>query len=111
MNKNIFDGHLIGVVSRDSTAIIARERPAKFATAKAKEKTPKTPNTTTYASAVNAATTPIKKDRGRPHKGALPVVAEPKRVKIQLTQTVQKMLADLPKNFDRGSKKIPKTMR
>ena len=104
--KNTFDDHLIGAVSRDSTAIIARERPAKSATAKEKEKAPGT--TTTDTGTVNAVATPIKRGRGRPRKGTPPVVAEPKRVEIQLSQTVQQMLADLPKDCDRGSKKNAK---
>lgn len=75
---------LIGHISRDGTAIEAREKPA----AKAKS--------TTLA---EAKQTP----RGRPKKGE---VREPVLSKItqQLTQTLPDLLATLPKVCDRGTK-------
>jgi hypothetical protein len=75
---------LIGHISRDGTAIEAREKPAKQA---------------------EATSEPAKKavKRGRPKAGE---VREPKvsRIGQQLTQTLPAMLAELPKACARGSK-------
>lgn len=75
---------LIGHISRDGTAIEAREKPVK------------TPPVTTEAK-------PAQIKRGRPKKGE---VRETKRTRIgqQLTQTLKEMLAGLPKACDRGTK-------
>lgn len=69
-------------VSRDSTAVEARETPAKK---------PK----------------PVKKEkrkRGRPKKGEVVPPPEPSRLVTQLTQTPEAALADLPRVCDIGSK-------
>ncbi len=76
---------LIGHVSRDSTAITGREKPAK------KVKEPKVP-----------------RKRGRPARGENRPPAQPKRLDVQRTQTAQEALADLPKVCDRGTKKNAK---
>jgi len=73
---------LIGHVSRDSTAIIGREKPAK------KIKKPK-----------------IAKKRGRPAKGEK---RPPKRIEAQRSQSVSEAIALLPKVCDRGTKKNAK---
>lgn len=73
---------LVGHVSRDSTAIIGREKPLK------KVKEPKVP-----------------RKRGRPAKGENRPPAAPKRLDRQRTQTAQEAIADLPKVCDRGTKK------
>jgi hypothetical protein len=73
---------LIGHISRDSTALAGREKPAK------KVKPPKTP-----------------KKRGRPVKGEVRPPAEPKRLDLQRSQTAEEALAQLPKVCDRGVKK------
>jgi hypothetical protein len=73
---------LIGHISRDSTALAGREKPAK------KVKLPKTP-----------------KKRGRPVKGEVRPPAEPKRLDLQRSQTAEEALAQLPKVCDRGVKK------
>ena len=75
---------LIGHISRDGTAIEAREKPAK-----------KTP--------VVAESVAREIQRGRPKQGD---VREPKRTRIgqQLTQTLKEMLAELPQACDRGTK-------
>ncbi len=73
---------LIGHISRDGTAIEAREKPVKPVT-----------------------TEPIarKIQRGRPKKGEVRE-AKLKRIGRQLTQTLKEMLAELPKACDRGTK-------
>ncbi|MGK2908144.1 MAG: transposase, partial [Desulfuromonadales bacterium] len=73
---------LIGHISRDSTALAGREKPAK------KVKPPKMP-----------------KKRGRPAKGEVRPPAEPKRLDLQRSQTAEEALAQLPKVCDRGVKK------
>ena len=75
------DGHLVEHISRDATAIAAREKPAPKA-AKLKKA----------------------RRRGRPRKGE----EEPKesrRLERQLTMTLRQMLEDLPKSCDMGMKK------
>ncbi len=76
---------LIGHISRDSTALVGREKPAK------KVKPPKT-----------------RKKRGRPVQGEVRPSAEPKRLDIQRCQTAEEALAQLPKVCDRGVKKNAK---
>lgn len=81
---------LIGHISRDSTAITARERP---------QPKPATPSTTKLTSS------PTKK-RGRPRKDA-PVVIVPQpptRIEQQQTQSLATMLRDLPRDCDVGCK-------
>lgn len=76
---------LIGHVSRDSTAIIGREKPAQ------KVKLPK-----------------VAKKRGRPAKGEKRPPAEPKRLEIQRSQSAAEAIALLPAVCDRGTKKNAK---
>lgn len=78
---------LVGHISRDSTDIKGREKPAK------KEK-----NTKKKA----------KRKRGRPKKGEKPLPKEPTRLEQQFTMTKEDMLAELPKDCDRGCKKNSK---
>jgi len=73
---------LIGHVSRDSTAIIGREKPAK------KTKKPK-----------------VAKKRGRPAKGEK---RPPKRIEAQRSQSASEAIALLPKVCDRGTKRNAK---
>ncbi len=75
---------LIGHISRDSTAIEAREKAAKR---------PK-----------NKETEKPKRKRGRPKKGAPPTPKEEKRLERQRSMTLPEMLIDLPKECDIGSK-------
>lgn len=72
---------LVGHISRDSTAIEAREKPVKVAK-------PDKP----------------KRKRGRPRKGEV-VVKEPRRLEYQGTMTLAEMLADLPKHCNVGTKR------
>lgn len=75
-------------VSRDSTAVAARERPAKREKKAEEEKPPAE-----------------KRKRGRPKKGEERPAPEPKRLDVQLGQSAEESLADLPKACDWGSKK------
>ena len=69
------DGHLVEHISRDATAIEAREKPA----AKPKAAKPKR-----------------RRKRGRPRKGEARA-KEPSRLERQLTMSLPQMLADLPR--------------
>lgn len=80
--KQYLGNELIGHISRDGTAIEAREKPVK---------------------ALAVTTEPIarKIKRGRPKSGE---VRGLKRIGRQLTQTLKEMLAELPRACGRGSK-------
>lgn len=77
---------IAGHVSRDSTAIEAREKPAP--------KEPKPPGE--------------KRKRGRPKKGEEPAPKEPKRLELQPKRSLEENLEDLPKDCDKGGKKNSK---
>jgi len=78
--SKVYEKQLVGHVSRDSTAIEAREKPLR------KKKEDKKP-----------------KKRGRPKKGE-ERPKEPKRLDRQLEMTQEERLADLPKTCDVGAK-------
>ena len=80
------DGHLVEHISRDATAIEAREKAA----AKPKAAKPKR-----------------RRKRGRPRKGEARA-KEPSRLERQLTMSLPQMLADLPRACDVGSKRNAK---
>ena len=82
-----FETSVVGHVSRDSTAIEAREKPAPKPE-KDKKANPK-------------------RRRGRPRKGEV-VVKEEKRLDKQLRLDVPEMIADLPTRCDRGAKRNAK---
>ena len=77
---------LIGHLSRDGTAIPARERPARA-----------------EAEASPAATEPAKK-RGRPARGEARPEAKSSPLERQRQQTLAEMLAEIPTQCDRGTK-------
>ena len=77
---------LVGHISRDSTAIEAREKPLRK---------PSQPSLHIEA----------KKKRGRPQKGTPPKIKSPTRLEQQQGQTFEQMVATLPKACDRGCKK------
>ena len=77
------DGHLVEHISRDATAIEAREKPR-----------PK-------------AAKPKRRKRGRPRKGE-ERAKERSRLERQLTMTLPQMLADLPRACDVGTKRNAK---
>ena len=79
--------HLVGHISRDATAIEAREKPAK------REKPP---------------AEPPKRKRGRPRKGEVVPPKEPRRIERQMSQTRSEMMADLPTACDVGTKRNAK---
>ena len=80
------DGHLVEHISRDATAIEAREKPRP----KAKAEEPKG-----------------RRKRGRPRKGE-ERSKEPSRLERQLTMSLPQMLADLPRVCDVGTKRNAK---
>ena len=86
--KASYDDAVVGHISRDSTAIHGRERPAPKAKPKPK---------------------PAKRRRGRPRKGE-EVVKEPTRLERQLNggMTLERMLDDLPTRCDVGTKRNAK---
>ena len=83
--KETHADRLIGHISRDSTAIAARERPTK----------PDRP----------APAAQPKRKRGRPRKGEIRPTAPPRRIERQPGMTLTAMLAELPRNCDLGAKR------
>ena len=81
---------LIGPISRDSTAIEARETPVTSAE-------PKPP-------------APAKRKRGRPGKGEARPVAPLRRIERQRGMSVAAMLQDLPQHCDVGTKRNAKAI-
>ena len=82
---------LVGHLSRDSTEIEGRERPAAKEEGKTKEKP-------------QAAA----RKRGRPKRGEERPAAEPTRIEKQTTMTLEEMLRDLPTECNVGSKRNSK---
>jgi hypothetical protein len=88
--KQAYKDRLVGHISRDATAIEAREKPVK--------------------SAPPAASTPArpKRKRGRPRKGEVVETKEPRRLERQASMSLAAMLADLPKHCAVGTKRNAK---
>lgn len=84
LTERYMSEHVVGHISRDSTEIIAREKPVP------KQKKADTPKP--------------KRKRGRPKKGETVLPKEPTRIERQQSMTIDEMLADLPTLCDRGSK-------
>ena len=82
--KRTHKDRLVGHISRDATAIEAREKAVKVAT-------PETP----------------KRKRGRPKNGVV-VEKEPRRLERQATMSLAEMLNDLPKHCAVGTKRNAK---
>ena len=93
--KTHLGGALIGHLSRDGTAIHARERPART---KVAETTNETADTM-----IPAAIRPSKK-RGRPARGEQRPAAKIAPLERQRQQTLAQMMADIPSICDRGTK-------
>jgi transposase len=90
MIKTHFDDKLVGHVSRDSTAIHAREKPIKVKKDNNMEEVHK--NT--------------KRKRGRPKKGEILIPKQITRLQRQATEmSLDEMIGDLPVACDRGTKK------
>ena len=90
--ERTLEGRVVGVVARDATEIEAREKPVE----KDGKDDPPPP----------AAEPP--KRRGRPRKGEERPKPEPSRLERQATQSLAKMLAELPTACDVGCKKNSK---
>src|SRR5215472_7493921 len=88
--KQAYKDRLVGHISRDATAIEAREKPVK--------------------SAPPAASTPArpKRKRGRPKKGEVVETKELRRLERQTSMSLAAMLADLPKHCAVGTKRNAK---
>ena len=84
--KQTHRNRLVGHISRDATAIEAREKPARTAPA---EKAPK-------------------RKRGRPRNGEAAPAKEPRRLERQVDMTLAAMLADLPTACAVGTKRNAK---
>ena len=82
--KETLGEQLIGHISRDGTAIEAREKPAK------KDKVPE-------------SVPVIAKKRGRPCKGEVRE-AKPAKLELQQGKSLEQLLRELPRECDRGSK-------
>ncbi len=84
--KDYLSGELLGHISRDSTAIVGREKPASKVDPK-----PKKPG-----------------KRGRRTQGAEPLALKEKRLDRQARQGAEEAIAELPVACDRGVKKNAK---
>jgi hypothetical protein len=87
--KQAYADRLVGHISRDATAIEAREKPVKPA-------------------AEASAAAPAKRKRGRPRKGEVVEKKEPRRLERQAGMSLAEMLADLPKHCAVGTKRNAK---
>ena len=85
--KKTHKDRLVGHIARDATAIAAREKPVR---------------------AVPAAPATPKRKRGRPKKGEVVAKPEPRRLELQVGQTLSQMLADLPTSCNVGTKRNAK---
>ena len=86
MVREAYREKIVGHVSRDSTAINAREKPAK------------NPNSET------AAEKALPKKKGRPRKGEERAPKDPTRIERQQKMSLPEILADLPRGCDVGGK-------
>ncbi len=113
VHEALIDEHLgdelIGHLSRDGTAIEARERPARKeaivqgpATSAAAQSDPDLFEST--VGEVCTAETPTKKKRGRPRRGDVRPPAKASPIQRQRQQTLPQMLRDIPTACDRGTK-------
>ena len=91
--KEHLGGALIGHLSRDGTAIEARERPAGAAD-----------KALAQASQVHSAPAAAPRKRGRPRRGEVRA-PKPTPISRQRGQTLAQMIAELPRPCDRGSKR------
>ena len=90
---------LIGHIARDSTAICAREKPA------AKLKVAQAPADLVTAPATLATpATPVPRKRGRPRRGEVVAPKPQTRLERQQGQTLARMIAELPRQCDIGTK-------
>ena len=91
--KRTYEDRLVGHISRDATAIEAREKPVK-----------------TAPPARSTAARP-KRKRGRPRKGEVVEKKEPRRLERQGDMSLAEMLAELPRHCAVGTKRNAKGHR
>ena len=89
--KRTHEDRLVGHISRDATAIEAREKPVKTAAPEAS----------------TSAQLP-KRKRGRPRKGEVVEKKEPRRLERQADMSLAEMLSDLPTHCAVGTKRNAK---
>jgi len=89
--KRSHEERLVGHISRDATAIEAREKPV-----------------TTAAPEASTSAQPPKRGRGRPRKGEVVEKKEPRRLERQADMSLAAMLADLPTHCAVGTKRNAK---
>ena len=87
IKRTLGGDHIVGHISRDATAIEAREKPAKVEKPQADGP---------------------KRKRGRPRKGGVVSPKKPRRLEQQGAMTLPEMLADLPTACDVGTKRNAK---
>lgn len=93
---------LIGHISRDGTAIVARELPAK--TNVAADPAAAQDGLFPTEETVLPSPSPVKNRRGRPRRGEHRAPAKESPLKRQRQQTLPKMLEEIPRQCDRGAK-------
>jgi hypothetical protein len=86
--KRTHEDRLVGHISRDATAIEAREKPVK--------------------TAASTSTQPPKRKRGRPRKGEVVEKKEPRRLERQADMSLAEMLSNLPTHCAVGTKRNAK---
>jgi len=89
--KRSHKDRLVGHISRDATAIEAREKPVK-----------------TAAPGDSSSAQPPKRKRGRPKKGEVVEKKEPRRLERQAAMSLDEMLSDLPTRCAVGTKRNAK---
>jgi len=87
--KRSHEDRLVGHISRDATAIEAREKPVKTVEA-------------------STSAQPPKRKRGRPRKGEVVEKKEPRRLERQGDMSLAEMLSDLPTHCAVGTKRNAK---
>lgn len=99
---------LIGHLSRDGTAIIARERPRKTNRAEAETSVVTAPPDLLSAQTETVAVAPVTPTpamkRGRPRRSETRLPAKESPIHRQRQQTLVQMIADIPTACDRGTK-------
>lgn len=105
--KEHLGSELIGHISRDGTAVEARERPAKVAVAAAAAAPAAQavifPATKIAVETSAPAPAPARK-RGRPRRGEVHAAAKESPIRCQRQQSLAQMLEAIPTTCDRGTK-------
>lgn len=102
--KEHLGSELIGHISRDGTAIEARERPAKAAVAAAPAAQAVIFPATKIAVETSAPTLAPARKRGRPRRGEVRAAAKESPIRCQRQQSLAQMLEAIPTTCDRGTK-------